>query len=300
MRRQAAQFRAAFSRALRSTEFNVRTEIQAEARQLYASGTPTPQQIANFESSADGTIAAGTVALSNMFALLPGTQQRLIPSAARALLSNNQNSLMSRVANIAANGGDLSSLASLENALTQNVRTVFGNVRTVAEQYVANDNLNNTVLYASDGSESLSQFVGDRIISQLANNLGNMALAYPAVGNSVLFANGATTASTAAVQQLNQMTTSALGLTAFTLGNELQLLPGGTTLIPALQNAIFGTVTGTTGTTIGTTTGTTGTTSTTPTSLYSAPTGSANNEHCVRRCRARCVFNGAFEISRVS
>ena len=64
---QAAQFRAAFSRALRSTEFNVRTEIQAEARQLYASGTPTPQQIANFESSADGTIAAGTVALSNMF-----------------------------------------------------------------------------------------------------------------------------------------------------------------------------------------------------------------------------------------
>ena len=206
---------------------------------------------------------------------------------------------MSRVANIAANGGDLSSLASLENALTQNVRTVFGNVRTVAEQYVANDNLNNTVLYASDGSESLSQFVGDRIISQLANNLGNMALAYPAVGNSVLFANGATTASTAAVQQLNQMTTSALGLTAFTLGNELQLLPGGTTLIPALQNAIFGTVTGTTGTTIGTTTGTTGTTSTTPTSLYSA------YWLCQQRALRSQVpcplcFQRGFRISRVS
>lgn len=135
---------------------------------------------------------------------------------------------------------------------------------------MTNDNLNNTVLFANDGSESLSQFVGDRIIGQLANNLGNMALAFPSVANSVLFANGATTASTAAAQQLTQMTASALGLTAFTLGNELQLLPGGTTLIPALQNAIFGTVNGITGTTSGTTTGTTGTSSTTSTSLFNA------------------------------
>ena len=126
---QAAQFRAAFSRALRSTEFSVRTEIQAEATQLFASGTPTPQQLATFEANAQGTVAAGTVALANMFALLPGSQRRLIPSTARALLANSQNSLMSRVANVVANANNSSSLANLENALTRNVRGVFGNVR---------------------------------------------------------------------------------------------------------------------------------------------------------------------------
>ena len=51
--RQAAQLRGAFGRAFRSTEFDVRTEIQAQARQLFASGTPTAQQIANFEASAE-------------------------------------------------------------------------------------------------------------------------------------------------------------------------------------------------------------------------------------------------------
>ena len=96
---------------------------------------------------------------------------------------------------------------------------------------------------ANDGSQSLSQFIGDRIIGQLANNLGNLAIAFPNVGNSVLFANGATTASPAAVGQFNQMATSALGLTAMTLGNELQLLPNGGSVIPAVQNAIFGPIT---------------------------------------------------------
>ena len=94
-------------------------------------------------------------------------------------------------------------------------------------------------MFANDGSENLSQFIGDRIISQFANNLGNLVLAVPTVANSVLFANGATTASPAAVQQFNQMTTQALGLTAFTLGNELQLLPNGTSVIPALSELAF-------------------------------------------------------------
>ena len=81
---QASQFRAAFGRVFRSTEFGVRTEIQAQARQLFASGTPTAQQMADFEANADGTIVAGTSAVANMFALLPGAQRRLVPSTARA------------------------------------------------------------------------------------------------------------------------------------------------------------------------------------------------------------------------
>ena len=40
---QAAQFRAAFGRAMRSTQFSVRTQIQNQARQLFANGTPTAQ-----------------------------------------------------------------------------------------------------------------------------------------------------------------------------------------------------------------------------------------------------------------
>ena len=269
---QALQFRAAFGRVLRSTEFGVRTEIQAQARQLFASGTPTAQQLADFEANADGTILAGTNAIANMFALLPGSQRQLVPGTARALLASSQNSLLSRVHNVVANSSDTSSVTSLETALTRNVRSAFGNVGAQATQFLANQNLNRDVLFASDGSESLSQFIGDRIISQFGNNLGNLALAFPTVANSVLFANGADTASPAAIQQFNQLATPALGLAAFTLGNELQLLPNGTSVIPALQNALFSTTTGTTGTATGTTgtVGTTGTTTTTPTSLFAA------------------------------
>ena len=179
-----------------------------------------------------------------MFAPLPDAQRRLVPSTVRALLGNSQNSLLSRVQNVVTNSSDISSLPQLETALMQNVRGAFGNVGTQAGQFLANENFNHDVLEASDGSESLSQFLGDRIISQFGNNLGNLALAFPTVANSVLFANGVTTASPAAVQQFNQMATSALGLAAFNLGNELQLLPGGTSIIPALQNSIFGTTTG--------------------------------------------------------
>ncbi len=129
---QAAQFRAAFGRAFRSTEFSIRTQIQNQARQLFASGTPTPQQLANFEANADGIIVAGTSATANMFALLPGAQRRLVPSTARALLTNNQSSLMSRVNNLVNNTNVTSSLPSLETALRQNVRSAFGNVGTQA------------------------------------------------------------------------------------------------------------------------------------------------------------------------
>jgi hypothetical protein len=262
---QAAQFRGAFSRVFRATEFGVRTQIQAQARQLFASGTPTAQQIASFEANADGAIVAGTSAIANMFALLPGAQRRLVPSTARMLLANSQNSLMSRVHNLVTNTNVTSALPSLESALRQNVRSSFGNVGVQAAQFLANQNLNSVVLNASDGSQSLPQFLGDRIISQFANNLGNLAAAFPTVANSVLFANGATTASPATVQQFNQMTTSALALAAFNLGNELQLLPSASSIAPALQNSFFGTSTGATGTT-----GTTGSTATIPASLFTA------------------------------
>jgi hypothetical protein len=268
---QALQLRGAFSRVFQSTEFGVRTQIQAQARQLFASGTPTAQQIADFQANADGEVLAGTSAVANMFALLPDAQRRLVPSTARALLASSQNSLLSRINNLVSNSNDTSSLANFETALTQNVRAAFGNVRTQAAQFLANQNFNSDVLNASDGSQSLSQFIGDRIITQFGDNLGNLALAFPTVANSVLFANGATTASAAAIQQFNQMTTSALGLAAFNLGNELQLLPNGTSIIPALQNAIFGTTTGTTGITGNT--GNTGTTGTTPASLFAALQG---------------------------
>jgi hypothetical protein len=270
---QASRFRAAVSREVRSTEFAVRTQIQAQARQLFANGTPTTQQMADFEADADGTILAGTSAVASTFALLPGAQSRLVPSTARALLGNSPSSLMSRVHNLVTNNSNTSSLGTFETALKQDVRGTFGNVSAQAAQTLANENFNRDVMFASDGSENLSQFIGDRIISQFGNNLGNLALAVPSVANSVLFANGATTASPAAVQQFNQMTTQALGLTAFTLGSELQLLPNGTSVIPALQNAIFGTTTGTT-------TGITGSTSPTEASLIAAleglPTTSAD------------------------
>jgi hypothetical protein len=246
---QAAQFRGAFGRAFRSTQFAVRTQIQNQARQLFASGTPTAQQIANFEANADGTVVAGTSALANMFALLPGSQRRLVPSTSRMLLANNQNSLLSQVHNLVNNTNVMSSLPSLETALRQTVRSAFGNVNTQATEFLANKNLNNMVINASDGSQSLSQFIGDGIVTQFANNLGNLALAFPNVANSVLFANGATTASPTAVQQFNQMVTPALSIIANNLGNELRLLPNGSSLVPSLQNGIFGTTTGTTGTT---------------------------------------------------
>ena len=101
---QASRFRAAVSREVRSTEFAVRTQIQAQARQLFANGTPTTQQMADFEADADGTILAGTSAVASTFALVPGAQRSLVPSTARALLGNSQSSLMSRVHNLVTNG----------------------------------------------------------------------------------------------------------------------------------------------------------------------------------------------------
>jgi hypothetical protein len=272
---QVAQLGGALNRVLRSTEFGVRTQIQAAARQLLAGTTPTAQQVADFQADADGMIVAGTSSTANLLALLPGSQNRLLPGTVRALLSSNQNSLLSRVQNIVANTNDMSSSAALDTAIAQAVRNTFGTVQAQADQTFANENFNRAILYSTSGAESLAQFVGDRIVTQFSNNFGNLAVAFPSVANSVLFANGATTASAAAIQELNQMATPALASAAYTLGNELQLLPGGTTIIPALQTALFGTTTsttnptGTTGTTTGTPTGALGT-RTTPLSLLDA------------------------------
>ena len=209
---QVAQLRAAVARASRSIEFGVRTQIQAQARQLFAAGTPTPQQIANFDANAQGAIVSGASALANMLAVLPHTRTNLVPLAARAFLANGQNSLLSRVNNLVNNSSAMSSLPQLQAALAQDVRSVFGNVSAQTAQFFANQNFNNDVLNASDGSETLSQFIGDRIITQFANNLGNLASAFPTVANAVLFGNGVTSATTGRdSSNFNQMVTRGAG-----------------------------------------------------------------------------------------
>jgi len=235
------RLRNTFDKLFRSAEADARAAIRTQAAQLYANGTPTAQQKADFAASVNGIVAATALRLSSLVSLLPNGSN-LVPGIQQALMGSQRNSLVSRVDQALQSNRISSSLGTLNRTLSRDLTLVTNRQVATFNRYVANNNPARQAVDANGQSIPIGTYVGGQLINQLGNTLGSLAQSFPTVAGSMLFSGGATTASPAALQAFAQQYSQALGLTAFSLGNGLSLFPGLTSgLVTQLQTGLFGT-----------------------------------------------------------
>jgi hypothetical protein len=236
------QLRRAFLQQSRAAATALRQMIKDQATQLFANGTPTPQQLADFNAMVNGAIDATAFQLSSQAALLPGSNRRLVPAIQNALLGDRRNSLLNRVQAITQSSRTTRSAAALQAALGRQLNTSLLGVNNQLNGFFATTNLNRLSVDQNGQRIPLQQFLGGQVINQFGNTLGALSQSFPTVANSVLFPNGATTATADAQAALANQTRQALGIAAFQLGSNLALFPdAATTVGPQLQSALFGT-----------------------------------------------------------
>jgi hypothetical protein len=240
----ALQLHAAYARAFRATQAKTKAMIATQVQQLYAHGMPTSQELGDFDARIGGTVAAANYHLASMIALLPGSSNRLVPRVEYMMLANRPNSLVGRIQTSTLRNNV--SPTRLQHAINREVGRSFQSLHLLAARFFENIDFNRALVHPHDQPMTLLQFMGNQAVNQFGNTLGSLALAFPNVGGTTLFPNGATTATPLALQQFQQMFTPALGLAAFQLGGNLQLFPGSSSLTPALQTSMFGTVPSTT------------------------------------------------------
>lgn len=245
MRISTRQFRDIFIRQFHTALRDLRSMINAQSAQLFASGTPTPQQLTDFNQFVNGAVNAAAFRVSSLAALLPGSSARLVPGIQQAFLGSGPASLVSRIQFIATNP-NLTTSTALQNALSSAVVRTFLNNQAQLRTFFNTTNLGRLSVNQFGQPIPLPQFIGSQVVSQFGNTLGLLAQGVPTLANTTLFANGVTTPTLTAQQAFAQQLGQALGLAAFQLGGNLSLFPAAsTTLIPQLQPLLFGTGTGT-------------------------------------------------------
>lgn len=239
----AGRLRTTMRNAIRSAATDAWSAINAQVRQLYANGTPTAQQKADFNAAVGGILDATALRLSSLAGLLPGGNAQLVPGIQRALIGSQNGSLANRIASLTESGRATRSVRTLETAITQQLNRAVAGRTAAVNTFLAGNSLNNLSVDATGTAIPLRQYIGNQFITQLGNTLGSLSQSFPTVANSMLFANGATSATTEAQQAFAQQYLSALGITAFTLGNGLGFFSPGLTsnLTSQLQSGLFGT-----------------------------------------------------------
>ena len=236
------QLNNAVTREVRAINKSAQTEIRSQIAQLYANGKPTAQQKADFVAMSNGVLAATALQLSSLASLLPAGSNVLAPGIQSSLLGSQSNSVASRIAQAVDSGR----IGATSHALTAAVNQTINRATT---QRVSSFNtyLNGNAPYALSLDQSgnvipLGQYIGNQIISQVGNSLGSLSQSFNQAANSMLFANGATTASLANQQAFAQQYQSALGVAAAQLSTGLSLAPSlASSLAPQLQTALFDT-----------------------------------------------------------
>jgi hypothetical protein len=243
----ARQIQRSYLQQVRAASRDLQQVIGNQASQLFAAGTPTAQQLSDFNAFVDGAINATAFRVSSQAALLPNAGSRLVGSIQDALLGGGRQSLMSQIQGQAFASRNTGSLQALQNAIGQGINRSFQGVNNSFGSFFGTTPLLRVSVDPTTGQRiPLQQFLGQQVINQFGQSLGALNQALPTFGNTSLFANGATTADLAARQAFANQANSALGLAAFQLGNNLALFPGGTGLIPQLQPGLFGTTPGST------------------------------------------------------
>jgi predicted component of type VI protein secretion system len=234
------QLETAYLRQVRTTSMALRQSVRNQLSTLFANGSPTAQQLADFHAFVTGALNAATLQLSSQAALLPGSSSRLVPAIQSSLLGTARTSLNSRIQSILTSTRTTASSQGLQNALSQQINLALANQGLRLSSFFNTTPLNRLSVSPSGQSIPLQQFVGNQIVSQLSNNLSALSQAFPTVANSSLFANGVTTPTTAAQTAFLNQANQALGTAAFQLGSDLALFPNTlTSLLPQLQSSFF-------------------------------------------------------------
>jgi hypothetical protein len=237
----ARQFHTAYATQFRAAQTGLQQALSAQVAQLYANGQPTAQQLADFNAFASGAIDATAFRLASQYALLPGSSRALVPGIQNALLSSQRNSLLSQIQALTNSSRFTGSQTALQNAINRQLNATFNTSHAQLANFFNTTNFNRLSVDQNGQPIPLQQYLGNQVINQFSNTLGSFAQSFPNVANSVLFPNGATTATTAAQQAFANQVNQALGTAAFQLGNNLALFPNASTLTPQLQSALFAT-----------------------------------------------------------
>lgn len=224
---------------------DLRTMIRAQSAQLFANGTPTAQQIVDFNQFLNGAINATAFRVSSMAALLPGASTGLVPRIQQSFLGTGPTSLVSRIQSM-VNNPRITTAAAINQATTAQLVRNFQFNQAQLGNFFNTTNFNRLSVDQNGQPIPLNQFIGNGIVTQFGNTLGSLAQGVPILAGTSLFANGVATPSLPAQQAFAQQLGQALGLAAFQLGGNLSLFPNAsTTLIPQLQPLLFGTSVGT-------------------------------------------------------
>jgi hypothetical protein len=223
----------------RAAANHLRGMIDNQVAQLFANGTPTAQQRADFNAQVSGEVLASAFQLSSQDSLLPGST-RLVSRLQGSLLGNAPNSFLTRVQNLSQSPFMGASSMRLQNAMTRQLNASFGANGARLNNFLATTPINRLSVNQARQRIPLQQFMGSQIVNQLGNTLGSLAQSFNTNANSSLFANGVTTATPANQIALLNQTGNALGTAAFQLGSDVALFPfNSRTVGPGLQSALF-------------------------------------------------------------
>jgi len=234
------QLRNAFVTQTRSAFQNLNQQIRQEIAQLFANGRPTSQQLADFNAQVQGMINATTFQLASQQALLPQGARTSLTGFQNALLSNNSQSLMSRIQAITNSSRLTRTPQALQNAIANQIATMATGANTQLANFFNNTNINRLSVDQNGNPIPLQQFIGQRIQDQFGSTLGGIQQGFNNIATNSLFANGAPP-SASDLQGFQRQLGNAASLAAFQLGNNLNLLRGtSSTLVPQIQSALFG------------------------------------------------------------
>jgi hypothetical protein len=227
------QFRAAAS--------DLKNLLDSRIDQLYASGRPSADQLANLQTLVIGAVDATAFQVSSQVSLLPAASTAMVPNIQDALLGNNR-SLIDRLNGVIGYDPFNGLAARLKSVLN---RTVDQEANLATRQFRVF--LDRTPLYqrsvdSAGNRVPIQRFMAQQVINQFANTYGALAQSYPSVADAALFAAGAAS-TTPSLQQafFDQQFSPALGILTYQLASDLALFPGAqAALKSSLQQAFFG------------------------------------------------------------
>ena len=231
---------SALRNQFRTAGNNLRGLINGQVAQLFANGTPTAQQRADFNARVSGEVFASAFQLSSQTGLLPGSSH-LVSMLQGSLLGNSPRSLLTRLQNLPQASLANATPQRIQAAISRQVNNTFNAARTQFNNFATATPLNRLSVDQAGNQIPLQQFMGNQVISQLGNTLGSLAQSFPNVANTGLFANGALTATPQNQLAFINQAGGALGTAAFQLGSDVALFPFNSTGVgPQLQSALFG------------------------------------------------------------
>ncbi|MGE3819336.1 MAG: hypothetical protein AB7I30_07870 [Isosphaeraceae bacterium] len=222
--RESRELQLNYGRQIRELTNRLTAAVNQATTDLYATGYPDATKLADTNARLQGIANAAAFQLSSQLSLLPGSSQQ-VARLQDSLLGDGPNSLTSRLRSLTQAGGSLNS-ARFQSLLSRTVNNAVQFGTAGYANLFRGSTLYNAAVDPTTGQRlTLPQYFGNQLINQVGNTLGSFGQTFASVGNSTLFANGATVATPEAAQAFAAQYGQALGLVASQIGAGLSLFP---------------------------------------------------------------------------